>query len=586
MVSKDWVYGKLDIDTRSQQFRLTSPPNGNLATTPAFTLPIIWNSAAVSGDNDPRPINGELGVTFHTGSMLGTSNFGLYFRETNEDYTQMLDLDGSTVAELDGKRVPDTGVARFTGRHMTDLDPFSMSELNNEKQSTLERVPDQLSSSYVLFSVQWSNNSSSNQAAVTNSENTGYNFSLGSIFSAHSTYAAFASLEENAARLTIYTLDSSGRVTSQIFDSTRLVDDFAFKRRKGRIGWSATLADGDAYIGSIRARDITYAEYRSLPYESFTPVIGAELFVTTTPPAKLVSTLAPGPYNNDTTEITKDAARSTTGESWRVRTSGNWPMQGLQSNFFVLTDPDEARLTFDLFYPSSIAVPLAVQLIDISGQHILPLTLRSFRRDQWQSVTADIVQTAPFFTGTYKLIFLIPSKDVATFWLDNVNLYERSVSWSARNIMENPWRTNPAPWTPFFDNHSDANRGVLFDRRGKKLQVRGRARKHDARIDRIQFKPKYAELGRLVFDTSSLVGSAPIAGFTSTSIGSLKARFTSTATDLDGAIVNVEWNFGDGTSSIGSVVDHTFATSSVYTVTQTVTDNNGLRSTLTQSISV
>ncbi len=46
--------------------------------------------------------------------------------------------------------------------------------------------------------------------------------------------------------------------------------------------------------------------------------------------------------------------------------------------------------------------------------------------------------------------------------------------------------------------------------------------------------------------------------------------------DTDGTIVSYEWNFGDGTTDSGSVLDHTFTDEGVYTVTLTVTDNDGL----------
>lgn len=53
----------------------------------------------------------------------------------------------------------------------------------------------------------------------------------------------------------------------------------------------------------------------------------------------------------------------------------------------------------------------------------------------------------------------------------------------------------------------------------------------------------------------------------------------SSSYDPDGTIVKYEWNFGDGTSAEGKVVTHTYSKSGTYTVTLTVTDNNGLPGT-------
>ncbi|MBU0703781.1 MAG: M4 family metallopeptidase, partial [Chloroflexi bacterium] len=65
------------------------------------------------------------------------------------------------------------------------------------------------------------------------------------------------------------------------------------------------------------------------------------------------------------------------------------------------------------------------------------------------------------------------------------------------------------------------------------------------------------------------------------------ASFTFTCTDLscgfdgsasydsDGTIVSYEWDFGDETTDSGAIVSHTYATDGNYTVTLTVTDNEG-----------
>lgn len=49
--------------------------------------------------------------------------------------------------------------------------------------------------------------------------------------------------------------------------------------------------------------------------------------------------------------------------------------------------------------------------------------------------------------------------------------------------------------------------------------------------------------------------------------------------DLDGTISNYTWDFGDGTIGAGSTVYHTFYSSGTYTITLTVTDNQGRNGT-------
>jgi PKD repeat protein len=53
-----------------------------------------------------------------------------------------------------------------------------------------------------------------------------------------------------------------------------------------------------------------------------------------------------------------------------------------------------------------------------------------------------------------------------------------------------------------------------------------------------------------------------------------------------GWITSYNWDFGDGTTGSGKVVDHTFATVGAYTVTLTVTDNDGLLDIATASITL
>ncbi|MDD3492590.1 MAG: NosD domain-containing protein, partial [Candidatus Thermoplasmatota archaeon] len=52
-------------------------------------------------------------------------------------------------------------------------------------------------------------------------------------------------------------------------------------------------------------------------------------------------------------------------------------------------------------------------------------------------------------------------------------------------------------------------------------------------------------------------------------------QFTDNSTDRDGSIVNWTWDFGDGNVSYGPNVTHSYATDGSYTVTLTVTDDDG-----------
>lgn len=69
--------------------------------------------------------------------------------------------------------------------------------------------------------------------------------------------------------------------------------------------------------------------------------------------------------------------------------------------------------------------------------------------------------------------------------------------------------------------------------------------------------------------------SKPVADFLS-SCSNLACEFDGgLSVDPDGSIVRYEWDFGDGNTATGQTVTHTYASDGDYTVTLTVTDDDG-----------
>jgi PKD repeat protein len=76
--------------------------------------------------------------------------------------------------------------------------------------------------------------------------------------------------------------------------------------------------------------------------------------------------------------------------------------------------------------------------------------------------------------------------------------------------------------------------------------------------------------------TVEVVDAPPPSAFFVTSLSFLTASFDATGSaDVDGTIVSYAWDFGDGTTGTGVTVDHTYAVGGNYTVTLTVTDDDG-----------
>ncbi|HEX6683410.1 MAG TPA: PKD domain-containing protein [Candidatus Limnocylindrales bacterium] len=80
----------------------------------------------------------------------------------------------------------------------------------------------------------------------------------------------------------------------------------------------------------------------------------------------------------------------------------------------------------------------------------------------------------------------------------------------------------------------------------------------------------------------------PIASFTDNcGAASLSCTFDgSGSSDPDGTVVSHFWNFGDGTTASGATVTKTFAAAGNYTVTLTVTDDDGAATTTSRNVQV
>ena len=88
------------------------------------------------------------------------------------------------------------------------------------------------------------------------------------------------------------------------------------------------------------------------------------------------------------------------------------------------------------------------------------------------------------------------------------------------------------------------------------------------------------------FTGAAPVNQAPVASFTS-NCTNLTCNFNANASsDSDGSIVAFDWSFGDAKTSTGPAVTNNYATAGDYTVTLTVTDNQGATDVVSQTVTV
>ena len=100
-----------------------------------------------------------------------------------------------------------------------------------------------------------------------------------------------------------------------------------------------------------------------------------------------------------------------------------------------------------------------------------------------------------------------------------------------------------------------------------------------------EFRSWLGTVGTNGVNCGSTASQAPVASF-KTSVSGLTVAFTDTSTDADGSIASRAWSFGDGSSSTAANPAKTYAASGTYTVKLKVTDNSGLSTTTSQSVTV
>jgi len=73
--------------------------------------------------------------------------------------------------------------------------------------------------------------------------------------------------------------------------------------------------------------------------------------------------------------------------------------------------------------------------------------------------------------------------------------------------------------------------------------------------------------------------AAPAVGCPTASMSGLTVTFAADATDADGTITSITWDFGDSTTDSGASVSHTYASAGTYTIVNTATDDDGATGT-------
>ncbi|MCX2817778.1 PKD domain-containing protein [Haladaptatus sp. F3-133] len=109
-------------------------------------------------------------------------------------------------------------------------------------------------------------------------------------------------------------------------------------------------------------------------------------------------------------------------------------------------------------------------------------------------------------------------------------------------------------------------------------------------IDIVSVGSGETESAKIALDLDDTGNKTPVADFSYSpslpSVGDYIIFDASDSSDPDGVIQSYDWEFGDGTTATGVTPTHLYSTAGEYTVTLTVTDNDGLTHKITRTVSV
>lgn len=587
-----WLYAPVDVNTLRGRLVRPVSRTGAAATASAFpsnaivdpqvptAWPILLRADTPSGAEDPRPIDISEAAVFHTGHMTD-GEIRLYFREYAFDLVTQLDLDNApntqTVLDAIGHQI-DFDKALYRARDQADMDTLPMSTLDLAVQFDLEAEPDYFSAAWIQVSLAWT----ASTATLTIEDTEGNDHTFEDVtLTADTTYVLIVELRHESARVRIYPLDSLDNIdfANITFDSTLIDNGFIFARRSGRVGWYARLADGNAYVESLRYFSANFAEYRSTPLRSLSPVDGGQVFYGGSGYREGYT----GVSSTGDATVTPDTTKSSSEVCFRVDVEGTAPQSGVVTNAVFIDNFDTARVDFDLYLPSDVynaGGRIFAYLSDAFGQpHAL--NLGRVPLDQMQPYRLDL---QPFhgqlLPGNYALNVVVLQPTVrGMFYVDRVSIRQRALVWSGRSDASDPWGDHGVDWIPFREALNSRTAGVLFAGAGTSPQIRAQARYQNASLTRVTFVPRYSMLGRLVWSDDCVGLQRPVVSAFAATVSGLGVTFAVPSANVTVASGNwlayYEWSFGDGTSATGPNVQHTYDETGVYLVNLMVADNEG-----------
>lgn len=284
----------------------------------------------------------------------------------------------------------------------------------------------------------------------------------------------------------IYETDTAHNLGALVWQLPTTITDANYVVENGRVGFIAGLVSRDAFIEGIDVAPTGFAELKTKRYNSRSPIDGAQLAAVFAPDINLWTGFT-GP------DILIDQTKTVSGNgSYRTAL-------GITSNSFVVDDWTETYLQLALWVPSGVTLANQPQILLNTDSTTETLPMPKLQSSQWNDLYFDLGIFRNLITASGYSISIAPAANPDTplgfFWVDDMLIGRRRVSWSVR-------ATENGLFREFKQNINNPDGGVHFpaNERGTELQVKAVALTEDAWVSSFKLFPRYAELGLPVYD--------------------------------------------------------------------------------------
>jgi hypothetical protein len=357
-------------------------------------------------------------------------------------------------------------------------------------------------------------------------------------------YLFSSKLDSNRIIHSIELMNEFNRPIRKIFESVRYANS-EWTEKNGRVGWHMSSID-DSEMRSFDLIPFSYSILRTKEIETETPIDGAQLFTVDSGYRNVFERFA---SKNPRDFIQLDSTKSLSGESYKLSGAGQDDYPGFISNQFSINNWSHVIVEFDIWVPKeldgeSLRPRLYLQPTDFTVtdrnnaelEYVGPTTF-DYTANTWSHVSVSLRQFEQYLTGDYRMLISSIVPHNANIWIDNVKINQKTVEWEIRAV-------RGGSWSPFRDSVNKKYGAIHLPRnqRGRFIQLQAIALTEDAWISEYTLKPKYAQLGRILYHEYSMekkvvigtarIGTSEKANPTGPTGATAESAFNATLLDL------------------------------------------------------